>query len=217
MPRKATCHMDERLQFIARVLAGEDEMTVLCREYGVSRKTGYKWLGRYISEGGAGLAERHEKPVRVTEGCEALPNERDRPAATGAATQAGAPGATAGSAAGRRRLHGRSLVLKAGVELAGSDVSQVGDPINVRADDADAARRCSFFGWQNRKDTKGPRPPEQDPPRRRPVRGVPDLAAGRYLCHGAAPPRYAGGRPHPRRPDDAPRLSLHLRQLPRFA
>jgi len=33
------------MQFIARVLAGEDEMTVLCREYGVSRKTGYKWLG----------------------------------------------------------------------------------------------------------------------------------------------------------------------------
>jgi len=51
MPWKATCHMDERMQFIARGLAGEDEMTVLCREYGVSRKTGYKWLGRYISEG----------------------------------------------------------------------------------------------------------------------------------------------------------------------
>src|SRR6516164_5012776 len=58
MPWKATCHMDERMQFIARVLAGEDEMTVLCREYGVSRKTGYKWLGRYISEGAAGLVER---------------------------------------------------------------------------------------------------------------------------------------------------------------
>ena len=58
MPWKATCHMDERMQFIARVLAGDDEMTGLCREYGVSRKTGYKWLGRYISEGVAGLAER---------------------------------------------------------------------------------------------------------------------------------------------------------------
>jgi hypothetical protein len=46
--------MDERMEFIARVLAGEDEMTVLCREYGVSRKTGYRWLGRYIAEGAAG-------------------------------------------------------------------------------------------------------------------------------------------------------------------
>jgi transposase InsO family protein len=51
--------MDERMQFIARVLAGEDVMTVLCREYGVSRKTGYKWLGlgRYIADGASGLAE----------------------------------------------------------------------------------------------------------------------------------------------------------------
>jgi putative transposase len=64
MPWKATCHMDERMQFIARVLAGEDEMTVLCREYGVSRKTGYKWLGRYISEGAAGLAERSHAPLQ---------------------------------------------------------------------------------------------------------------------------------------------------------
>ena len=32
MPWKETCQMDERMQFIARVLAGEDEMTVLYRE-----------------------------------------------------------------------------------------------------------------------------------------------------------------------------------------
>src|SRR5262249_61329127 len=61
---RATCQMDERIQFIARVLAGEDEMTVLCREYGVSRKTGYKWLGRDISEGAAGLAERSHAPLQ---------------------------------------------------------------------------------------------------------------------------------------------------------
>ena len=39
MPWKETCQMDERMQFIARVLAGEDEMTVLYREYGINRKT----------------------------------------------------------------------------------------------------------------------------------------------------------------------------------
>ena len=64
MPWKATCQMDERVQFIARVLAGEDEMTALCGEYGISRKTGYKWLGRYISEGAAGLAERSHAPLQ---------------------------------------------------------------------------------------------------------------------------------------------------------
>jgi len=64
MPWKETCQMDERLQFIARVLAGEDEMTVLCGEYRVSRKTGYKWLGRYIANGAAGLAERSHAPLQ---------------------------------------------------------------------------------------------------------------------------------------------------------
>jgi putative transposase len=56
--------MDERMRFIARILAGEDEMTALCREYGISRKTGYKWLGRYRLEGPAGLAERSHAPLR---------------------------------------------------------------------------------------------------------------------------------------------------------
>jgi transposase InsO family protein len=64
MPWKETCHMDQKMQFIVRVLAGEDEMTALCREYGVSRKTGYKWLGRYISEGAAGLAECSHAPLQ---------------------------------------------------------------------------------------------------------------------------------------------------------
>jgi len=56
--------MDERTQFIARVLAGEDAMTTLCREYGISRKTGYKWLGRYRCDGAAGLRERSHAPLR---------------------------------------------------------------------------------------------------------------------------------------------------------
>jgi len=56
--------MDERMQFIARVLAGEDEMTALCGEYGISRKTGYKWLARYRCEGAAGLAERSHAPLQ---------------------------------------------------------------------------------------------------------------------------------------------------------
>src|SRR5215468_953401 len=64
MPWRETCQMDERMQFIARVLAGEDEMTALCREYGISRKTGYKWLARYRCEGAAGLAERSHAPLQ---------------------------------------------------------------------------------------------------------------------------------------------------------
>jgi putative transposase len=64
MPWRETCQMDERTQFIARVLAGGDAMTALCREYAISRKTGYKWLGRYRREGAAGLRERSHAPLR---------------------------------------------------------------------------------------------------------------------------------------------------------
>jgi putative transposase len=47
MPWSEVTRMDERLQFVADVRRGVDEMAVLCRRYGVSRKTGYKWLARY--------------------------------------------------------------------------------------------------------------------------------------------------------------------------
>jgi transposase len=46
MPLKASSVMDERLRFVARLLDGE-AMTDVCREFGVSRKTGYKIFDRY--------------------------------------------------------------------------------------------------------------------------------------------------------------------------
>ena len=64
MPWKATCPMDERMQFITAWLKGEDTMSGLCRRYGVSRKTGYKWCERYTAEGPAGLQERSHAPHR---------------------------------------------------------------------------------------------------------------------------------------------------------
>ena len=55
--------MDERLKFIARLLDGE-KMAELCRESGVSRKTGYKILSRYNSCGLQGLTDRSRRPYR---------------------------------------------------------------------------------------------------------------------------------------------------------
>jgi transposase-like protein len=43
MPWKASSVMEERLRFVARLLEGE-AMTDICRDFGVSRKTGYKIL-----------------------------------------------------------------------------------------------------------------------------------------------------------------------------
>ena len=61
MPWKACKPMDERLKFIARLLDGE-KMAGLCREFGVSRKTGYKILSRYNSCGLEGLTDRSRRP-----------------------------------------------------------------------------------------------------------------------------------------------------------
>jgi putative transposase len=42
----------------------EEAFAVLCRRYGVSRKTGYKWLGRFRADGVEGLLERPRAPLR---------------------------------------------------------------------------------------------------------------------------------------------------------
>jgi putative transposase len=63
MPWKE-CHVvDERLRFIARLLDGE-KMAGLCREFGISRKTGYKIYARYKDCGLEGLTDRSRRPYR---------------------------------------------------------------------------------------------------------------------------------------------------------
>lgn len=63
MPWKASSVMDERLRFVARLLEGE-QMSVLCREFGISRKTGYKIFDRYQEHGLEALSDRSRRPVR---------------------------------------------------------------------------------------------------------------------------------------------------------
>src|SRR6201981_1072542 len=63
MPWKECSVMDERLQFVARRLAGE-AMAELCREFGISRKTGYKIFDRYQECGIHGLTDRSRRPYR---------------------------------------------------------------------------------------------------------------------------------------------------------
>jgi hypothetical protein len=55
--------MDERMQFVARRLAGE-AMADLCREFGIYRKTGYKIFDRYQKCGIQGLSDRRRRPYR---------------------------------------------------------------------------------------------------------------------------------------------------------
>ncbi len=55
--------MDEKLKFVARLLDGE-KMAGLCREFGISRKTGYKIFARYKDCGLEGLTDRSRRPYR---------------------------------------------------------------------------------------------------------------------------------------------------------
>src|SRR5687767_1326671 len=63
MPWKASSVMEERLRFVARRLEGE-QMSLLCREFGISRKTGYKVFDRYKEHGLEALSDRSRRPVR---------------------------------------------------------------------------------------------------------------------------------------------------------
>ena len=63
MPWKECKPMDERLKFVARLLDGE-KMSSLCREFGISRPTGYKIFSRYKDCGLDGLQDRSRRPYR---------------------------------------------------------------------------------------------------------------------------------------------------------
>lgn len=63
MPWQECNIMDERVKFVARLLEGE-KMAGLCREFGISRKTGYKIFGRYKECGLHGLSDRSRRPYR---------------------------------------------------------------------------------------------------------------------------------------------------------
>lgn len=62
MPWRERSLMDERVQFISDYQRLLFTMTELCDRFGVSRKTGYKWIARYTADGAAGLAARSSRP-----------------------------------------------------------------------------------------------------------------------------------------------------------
>ena len=71
MPWQSRTTLSLKLEFV--MLADQDDvnMSALCRQFEISRKTGYKWLRRYRAEGPEGLEERsrrpHRSPARTSE------------------------------------------------------------------------------------------------------------------------------------------------------
>ena len=55
--------MSERAEFVVLASADGANVSELCRRFGVSRKTDYKWLSRYATEGSARLADQSRRPL----------------------------------------------------------------------------------------------------------------------------------------------------------
>lgn len=62
MPWKGASLMDLRRQFLETRQKGLYTLTELCERFGISRKTGYKWLERHRTEGDKGLLDRSRRP-----------------------------------------------------------------------------------------------------------------------------------------------------------
>jgi putative transposase len=62
MPWRETSPMEQRLEFVREFDTGLFTMTELAAQYGISRKTGYKWLGEYEAAGVVGLQDRSRRP-----------------------------------------------------------------------------------------------------------------------------------------------------------
>jgi transposase len=61
MPWKKSEPMEQRTEFALKALR-TGNFRELCREYGISAKTGYKWRERFLDQGLAGMAEESRRP-----------------------------------------------------------------------------------------------------------------------------------------------------------
>lgn len=63
MSWKESDHVSERLEFVNLASVAGANISALCERFGVSRKTGYKWLKRWKSKGKAGLQDQSRQPI----------------------------------------------------------------------------------------------------------------------------------------------------------
>ena len=55
---------EQRMRFVMSASRGEKSLEQLCKEFEISRPTGYEWLGRYQAGGIAGVVEKSRRPHR---------------------------------------------------------------------------------------------------------------------------------------------------------
>lgn len=69
MPWRTTDLVAIREEFVNLALSGQYPIAVLCNAYGISEKTGHKWINRFKEEGRPGLSDRshvaHDTPHKI--------------------------------------------------------------------------------------------------------------------------------------------------------
>ncbi len=65
MPWSNDCATAQRLRLVLGMLSGKEPVAELCRRFGISRQTAYKYFGRFRADGRRGLRERSRRPKRV--------------------------------------------------------------------------------------------------------------------------------------------------------
>jgi len=65
MPWQERREMSLKIEFVEKASGIDANVAALCREYGITRETGYKWLKRFREGGYEGLNERSRRPRRV--------------------------------------------------------------------------------------------------------------------------------------------------------
>ena len=89
MPWKEKEAVNLREEFVLKAMGQTSSVSQLCGEYGISRKTGYKWMARFREQGLGGLRNASRKPARSPGAlpeetvCELLRIKRGVPAAWG--------------------------------------------------------------------------------------------------------------------------------------
>ena len=64
MPWKEKTMITERTEFALRSLQAGVNFTQLCAEYGISRRTGYKWKQRFLEDGASAMADQSRRPSK---------------------------------------------------------------------------------------------------------------------------------------------------------
>jgi putative transposase len=73
---KETCAVEERMRFVMAVRTREESFAATCRRFGVSRRIGYKWFGRFEDDGVEGLLDRSRAPLSHPQAMSAVTAER---------------------------------------------------------------------------------------------------------------------------------------------